>query len=88
MHQSKSRRPSTDGCRGVPQGLEETTHRRSGDRLGRNRLPQPDRAPVRLHAHVGDLHAHQPEGAAGAEASFAKGEGHTRSGGGAARARH
>lgn len=76
-----------DGRGGVPQGLQEAAHRRPRDRLGGDRVPEPHRAPVRLHAHAGHLHADQPQGAAGAEAALAEGERHTRSGGGA-RARH
>lgn len=90
MRGSPAARPAclfADGRGGVSQGLQEAAHRRPGDRLGGDRLPEPDRAPVRLHAHAGHLHADQPQGAAGAEEALAEGERHTRSGGGG-RARH
>lgn len=77
----------TDRRRGVPQGFEKAAHRRPRDRLGGDGVLELDRPPVRLHAHAGHLHAHQPQGAAGSEAALAEGERHTRWGGGGA-ARH
>lgn len=91
---SPAARPASsfaDGRGGVSEGLQEAAHRRPGDRLGGDRLSEPDRAPVRLYAHAGHLHPHQPQGAASAEAAFSEGERHTRSGGGefgGGRARH
>lgn len=71
-----------DGRRSVPEGLQEASDRRPRDRLGGDGLPEPDRSPVRLHADAGHLHAHQPQGAAGAEAPLAEGKRQTRAGGG------
>lgn len=78
----------TDRRRGVPQRFQKAAHRRPRDRLGGDGVPELDRPSVRLHAHSGHLYAHQPQRAAGAEATLAEGERHTRWGGGGGAARH
>lgn len=71
MITTMSIQPFADRSRRLPQRLAQTAHRRSGRRLGGNRLLESHHPSVQLHPHVGHLYANVAERAASVAPTFA-----------------